>query len=84
MTKYVPKTIVREILTSNSNELLGMKPANLTIMFCNIQVTLSFLLKIYLHRISPLFQKIIQKKWLQNFWENGLPVFQKSLCRIRE
>lgn len=38
MTKYVPKQLVKQILTSNVTELLGMKPAKLTIMFCDIEV----------------------------------------------
>ncbi|KAH3746032.1 adenylate/guanylate cyclase with integral membrane sensor [Pelomyxa schiedti] len=37
MTKYVPKPLVKEILTSNVTDLLTMKPAHLTIMFCDIQ-----------------------------------------------
>lgn len=39
MTKYVPRALVKEILTSNSTKLLGMKPAKLTIMFVDIQVS---------------------------------------------
>lgn len=54
MTKYVPRQLVKQILSSNVTKLLGMKPSKLTIMFSDIQV--NFFPYVLPHIILELFK----------------------------
>ena len=38
MTRYIPRILVKKILSSASNRILDMRPAKLTIMFVDIEV----------------------------------------------